>query len=179
MTTQLTLVQSVILSVLVTLVSTTAFGNIEITHQSKADFLQAAFSGQPSVMRILRLTPILREKAKKILTHKYRGARVRYWEQGERTAWIIDEVGKEMPITMGLIIENNRLESVSILVYREERGGEVYQKSFLQQFTQIALNEEERLPKEIDGITGATLSVNAVTRVVNLALLLHKARAQY
>ena len=78
-----------------------------------------------------------------------------------------------MPITMGIAIEAGKIQAVEILVYREERGGEVHQSFFKQQFINSVLNSDNTLSKEIDGITGATLSVNAVTRITKLALALH------
>jgi Na+-translocating ferredoxin:NAD+ oxidoreductase RnfG subunit len=42
------------------------------------------------------------------------------------------------------------------------------------QFNDVRLDGGDELDRQIDGITGATLSVNAVTRVVRLALFLYR-----
>ena len=39
--------------------------------------------------------------------------RMRYWHEGARTAWIIDEVGKEQNITFGVVVENGEVQSLS------------------------------------------------------------------
>ena len=149
-----------------------ALGIPQIMHMSKEDFLAQAFAAEPD-WNMLRLKRPLKQQIKQILGHPYPAGRIRYWHQGPRTAWIIDEIGKEMPITMGLVVENNAIIDVKILVYREERGGEVHEASFTRQFANVTL-QGDGLSREIDGITGATLSVNAVTRVAELALVLHR-----
>ena len=50
---------------------------------------------------------------------------MRYWQSGSRTAWVLDEIGKEQPITTGIIVENGKILSVDVLAYRESRGAEV------------------------------------------------------
>ena len=43
---------------------------------------------------------------------------------------------------------------------------------FTDQFVAARLQSDERLDRSIDGITGATLSVGAVTRIARVALVL-------
>ena len=95
----------------------------------------------------------------------------RYWTDDNKTIWILDEIGKERDITTGILIENNRVQNVEVLVYRESRGGQVQNPKFTQQYYQK--NDQSNLTKEIDSISGATLSVNALNKQVNLALLLN------
>ena len=59
-----------------------------------------------------------------------------------------------------------------MLVFRESRGGEVHRSAFTRQYENAALDDERRLDRRIDGITGATLSVWALNRQVKLALWL-------
>jgi predicted pyridoxine 5'-phosphate oxidase superfamily flavin-nucleotide-binding protein len=96
---------------------------------------------------------------------------VRYWRVGSRTVWILDEIGKEMPITVGIAINNGAVERVKILVYREDRGREVTSPAFTAQFSGAKLTSDQRLDRHIDGISGATLSVRALSRLTRLALL--------
>ncbi|NIQ09996.1 MAG: FMN-binding protein, partial [Gammaproteobacteria bacterium] len=65
-------------------------------------------------------------------------------------------------------------ETVEIMVYRESRGGEVRHDFFRNQFDGARLTEQYSLDRNIDGISGATLSVNAVTAVTRWALYLHE-----
>lgn len=150
-----------------------AIGMPQIQYLSKEDFLAQAFNAEEPGWKMLRLNRELKQKVKAILSHAYPASRIRYWHDGQRTAWIIDEIGKEQPITMGVVIENDVIVQLKILVYREERGGEVHEEFFTRQFANAYL-QNDSLSKQIDGITGATLSVNAVTRVAELALMLHR-----
>ena len=98
----------------------------------------------------------------------------RYWHLNNKIVWILDEIGKERDITTGIVIENNTIQKVEVLVYRESRGGQVQNPRFTQQYFQK--NNKSNLTKEIDSISGATLSVIALNKQVNLALLLNKYR---
>lgn len=136
-------------------------------------FLQQAFAGAEPQSAMLWLTPPVKQRAAAILGHEYPGLRVKYWQAGARTAWVLDEVGKEQPITVGVVVEQGRILQLQVLAFRESRGGEVRQGFFTRQFRSAALGPGDRLDRPIDGITGATLSVSAVSRVARLALALH------
>ncbi len=82
--------------------------------------------------------------------------------------------GYEKPITVGIVVNQNKIEAVSVLVFRESRGAEVRYPFFTVQFLDGQLNEQFKLDKTIDGISGATLSVQALKKVVTLALYLHQ-----
>lgn len=134
------------------------------------DFLQKKLQ-QPVEPKILWLNQTLKKRAETILDHPYQGLRVRYWQSGQRTAWVLDEIGKEQPITTGIIVENGKILSVDVLAYRESRGAEVQQSFFTRQFQGVTLTSNDKLSKKIDGITGATLSVWALQKVARLALM--------
>jgi hypothetical protein len=85
--------------------------------------------------------------------------------------WILEETGKEELITAGFVVVSGRIDHVRVLAYRESRGQEVRQPSFLKQFRDARLREDDRLDRDIDGIVGATLSVGAMERMARLALL--------
>ena len=108
----------------------------------------------------------------KLINHPYPGMRVRFCQKGSKTAWILDEIGKTEPITSGIIIDQGQVEWVRVLIFRESRGSEVHRSAFTRQYETASLDEKNRLNRPIDGITGATLSVNALNRQVRLALLL-------
>lgn len=138
-----------------------------------AHFLNEVF-GQPPTPETLWLTGKLQPAVRHVLAHDYPAARVRYWRAGQRTAWVLDEIGKEMPITVGIAVVNGAVERVRILVYRESRGGEVKSAAFTAQFSGARLDPGQTLDRRIDGISGATLSVRALTRLARLALLLDR-----
>ncbi|WIO75107.1 FMN-binding protein [Porticoccaceae bacterium LTM1] len=135
-----------------------------------------SFGEQPPKPTMLWLNGEQREQASKILDRRFGGFRVRYWQQDDRTAWVMDEIGKELPITIGIVVADTGIEKVEILEYRESRGGEVKYPFFTSQFSGARLDEEkssQKLDTDIDGISGATLSVRAVKKVATLALFFH------
>lgn len=136
-------------------------------------FLTGSFAGKVPAPQMLWLTPELKARAAKVLDHPYGGMRVKYWREGNRSAWVIDEIGKERPITIGVVVANGRIEQVQVLAFRESRGGEVRYPFFTRQFANLGLRDGDRLDGHVDGITGATLSVWAVTKVSRLALVFH------
>ncbi|MBI2312455.1 MAG: FMN-binding protein [Betaproteobacteria bacterium] len=135
-------------------------------------FLREVFT-QPPAPEILWLAGELRPAARAILEHDYPAVRVRYWRIGQRTAWVLDEIGKELPITVGISVDHGAVERVRVLVYRESRGWEVKSPAFTRQFDGARLTARQTLDRGIDGISGATLSVRALTRLARLALLFH------
>lgn len=136
-------------------------------------FLAAAFDGNVPPVSKLWITKPLAEEIRAILGRDLGVLRLPYRGRGHRTAWILEEIGKEKPITVGIAVERGRIASVQVLVYRESRGGEVQYPWFTRQFDGATLTPEHRLDRHIDGITGATLSVRALDRLARLALLLH------
>lgn len=137
-------------------------------------FLENAFSGQPPEPEVVWLTGGTRDVVEEIIGHSYASVRVRYWQRGGRTAWILEEIGKERPITTGLIVDGGRLQRIRVLIYRESRGWEVRHDFFTEQFEGAILAEDRRLDRSIDGISGATLSVRALTKLARVALYLHE-----
>jgi len=147
--------------------------NARGVYQEPELFVQEAFDGKPPAARMLWLTSDIRPVAEKILSHKPATRRVRYWINGQRSVWVLDEIGKDQPITVGIIVNQSKLEKIKILVFRESRGDEVRYPSFTRQFSQASLSEDYQLDRAIDGISGATLSVRAVKKLSKLALYYH------
>jgi hypothetical protein len=136
-------------------------------------FVSASFGGQSPAVAVLWLTRTMREQAAKILGHEPAGLRVRYWAQAGRTAWVLDEVGRTEPITVGVVVDQGRIERLQVLIYRESHGAEVRLPQFTGRFEGAGRKSDGGLDRSIDGISGATLSVAALQRVAELALYLH------
>ena len=85
----------------------------------------------------------------------------------------LQEIGKVELITAGFIVENCRISSVHVLVYRETHGWEVKYPSFRDQFVGVNMIADYKLDKSIDGISGATLSVNSMEKMTRLALAMN------
>ena len=143
------------------------------TYQEPADFLADTFGAEPPSPGVVWLRDETRETATTILGHKYPALRVRYWGDSQRSAWILEEIGKDQPITVGLVVSDGRLERIKVLVFRESRGWEVRHPFFTDQFRDIGLTGDLDLDRGIDGISGATLSVRALKKLSRLALYLH------
>jgi hypothetical protein len=134
--------------------------------------LAKSFTTEP-LAKALWLKKEQKKTLETILGHKA-ALRSRYWIDGERTAWVFEEIGKDLPITIGVVVENNQIVGVTILAFRESRGGEVRYPFFTDQFKGVGLREEQKLNRKVDGISGATLSYWAVTRSARAALYLHQ-----
>lgn len=139
-------------------------------YQTPAAFIEAAFAGRPPAPKILWLDDAAQADIVTILGHRYPAMRLRYWLDGQRSAWVLEEIGKEEPITVGVVIDGRRIELVKVLEFRESRGEEVRYPFFTKQFEGAGFKENHQLDRRVDGISGATLSVRAVTRLARLAL---------
>ncbi len=135
-------------------------------------FLEKAFENDPPNPSKLWITKDLKEGINSILGHDLGVVRLRYWDKQNKTAWILEEIGRDKPITVGLIVKNNKIEQLNVLIFRESRGWEVKYPFFTDQFKDSSLTMDNKLDRNIDGISGATLSVNALTKLARLALYL-------
>ena len=144
----------------------------ESIYQEPADFIADAFEGDVPAQEVLWVTDDIRTEARALLGRDLRQLRIRYWRTGNRSAWILDEVGKDRPITTGVVIEDDAISTIQVLIFRESRGWEVRYPFFTDQFNDAQLDTNNRLNRSIDNISGATLSVNALKRQAQLALLL-------
>ena len=142
-------------------------------YQEPDDFIKETFSSGSFEKKVIWPDKQTQQQMADILGHKYKGLRIRYWISGTKTAWILDEIGKEKPITTGVVIDNDKISRVKILAFRESRGWEVRHGFFTDQFNNAQLRDDHQLDKSIDNISGATLSVRAVTKLSRIALLLH------
>ena len=153
-------------------------------YQSTEQFIHRAFNPQSSQLEIkpevkaLWLTAEDKKIIADIMSHSFNKLRVHYWQHNNETVWIIDEIGKEKPITIGVHIKEKQIAELKVLTYRESRGDEVRHKFFTIQFDNAQLDQENNLTQHIDGITGATLSVRALTKVARLALWLNNKAQQ-
>ena len=71
-----------------------------------------------------------------------------------------------------MVIEDNKIEEIEVLAFRESRGWEIKHDFFTRQFQGAFIEQQQRLDRSIDGISGATLSVKAMTKVSRLVLYL-------
>ena len=150
------------------------------TYQTPEDFLAESFDGAAPDASLVWLTGERKKVAEQILGHRYPTLRIRYWRRSARSAWVLEEIGKEQPITVGVVVDNARIQRIKVLIFRESRGWEVRHPFFTDQFKAARLTDKHTLDRPIDGISGATLSVRAMKKMARLALYLDAAtRAQH
>lgn len=143
-------------------------------YQTPSAFLADSFDGDVPDPQLLWITKDLREAIRDDVGHEPRALRVRYWYREGRSAWILEETGKERPMTTGVVVDAGRIERLKVLIYRESRGWEVRYPFFTDQFKGAMLSQgADRLDRPIDNISGATLSVRALKTIARLALYLH------
>jgi H+/Na+-translocating ferredoxin:NAD+ oxidoreductase subunit G len=88
-------------------------------------------------------------------------------------AVIVEEIGKHRPITFVVGIGTDRkIKDAALMVYREAYGGEVRDRRFLQQYKGKELKDPLLPYRDIQNISGATLSVEAIGRGSKKALAL-------
>jgi len=157
--------------VFVTFLSATAIA--ASVYETRAEFLDRAFNGSPPDTSLTWLSGERKSVVRELLGHDYPALRLRYWCRAGRSAWELNEIGKEQPITVGVIVEKDYIRSLRVMTYRENRGGEVSTPAFTDQFDGVAMSAGGALDTNIDGISGATLSVQTLTRLATMALFLH------
>ncbi|NQV70576.1 MAG: FMN-binding protein [Pseudohongiella sp.] len=139
---------------------------------SAEEFLNRVFAGDMPASDTIWLTGEKKGIVEDILGHNPGFLRVRYWGNSARSAWVLDEIGKIEPITIGVVVNNSQIEEIKVLAFRESRGWEIKHDFFTRQFNGAFMQARQKLDRSIDGISGATLSVKAMTNVSRLALYL-------
>tara|TARA_E500000178_G_C16916589_1_gene705173 strand:+ start:399 stop:917 length:519 start_codon:yes stop_codon:yes gene_type:complete len=145
------------------------FAKLEQEEKSFLDKIDA--SGNISKERIILKKNEL-EKIQVPMGHKYRKRIFSYWTSDDKTVWILNSIGKYKPITAAFVVKDCKINSAHVLIYREQIGYEIKHNAFLTQFSQMKLNNKLRLTRNIDNISGATLSVNSMDRMARTALIL-------
>ena len=112
------------------------------------------------------------------IKQKFYRDQIYYWtikiDEKMHYALMDNTLGKTMPITFLVIFnENQEVNHSAIIKYREGYGGEISGKNWLAQFIGMKQDSLYKHEKEIDGITGATISVKSFTKGISkLSLLL-------
>jgi hypothetical protein len=146
---------------------------IDDVYEAPEAFLAEAFGASPPAPQLLQLDDAMQAKVSAVFGRAYPQARIRYWRANGKSAWIIDDNGKEgyQPTTAGFVVKGGEIDIARVLIYRESRGEQVTQASFLKQFTG-AKAASDGLDKNIDGISGATYSVKMMQRMARTVLTL-------
>jgi len=149
---------------------------------SDADKLQQYLAKEfntPPIKKKIWLLADTKTTVADILGHPYKQMRVSYWidpAQPSKSVWLLHKIGKERYIDVAITIDNNTIQKLRILAFRESRGWEVKLPFFTKQFDQNKLTEDLKLTNRVDNISGATLSWHAVTKLARMALYLDSKR---
>ncbi len=91
-------------------------------------------------------------------------------------AFIDDEMGQHKPITFAVKLSPKGVVlREEVMVYRESRGDEIRSPRFSRQFKGKTIDDPMRPNKDIDSVSGATISSRAITIGVRRALVLFDA----
>lgn len=143
-------------------------------YQAPLNFIDQTFGGNTPTQSTIWITPDKKQVISDILQHTPTFIRVKYWQHEDKTVWVLNEIGKEKPITVGVVISRGKIQQLKVLAFRESRGWEVKHEFFTRQFNAASLSEDLKLTQTVDGISGATLSVRALKKIARIALYLEQ-----
>ena len=121
-------------------------------------------------MHTLKLDAKLKALVQNKVKQRFYRDELYYWNISNNDTTIayalIDNVlGKSMPITFLVILNNEgNILASEVIKYREAYGSEVGNKNWLAQFTHFSDTTDFKVGKNIDGISGATISVNSLSK---------------
>jgi fructose-specific component phosphotransferase system IIB-like protein len=143
------------------------------TFQTPEAFLAETFGAAVPPPQTLELDDAKQAQLATVFGRRYPQARLRYWRANGRSAWIFDDIGKEgyVPTTAGFVVKGGAIDFARVLIYRESRGEQVAERSFLQQLAG-ARAAGAGIDRKVDNISGATYSVKMMQRMARTALTL-------
>ena len=131
--------------------------------------------------KVISSTPELKEKIKQFMgktpTSIWEDSYITFVAKKDETilgyAVIVEEIGKHRPITFIVGVgTDHKIKDAALMVYREAYGGEVRDRRFLQQYKGKQLKDPLLPYRDIQNISGATMSVEAIGRGSKKALSL-------
>jgi len=160
------------------LISSLLFGGSAIKDETEA-FIASQFADSVTIkMNTLKLDPDFKTKIQNSAQQAFFHDELYYWTISQNDSIIayalMDNVlGKSMPITFLVILNSDgSILAAEVIKYREAYGGEVGNKSWLAQFKNRNHDSNYKVGKDIDGISGATISVNSMTKGIQKITLL-------
>lgn len=89
-------------------------------------------------------------------------------------AFLDNVYGKSLPITFLVVLDlSGNIIGTEIIKYREPYGGAVQNENWEKQFVGKKSDSDLNVGEDIDAISGATISVNSVTRGIKKILFLY------
>ena len=121
-------------------------------------------------MHILKLDKQMKKQVENQVKQRFYRDKLYYWtiSQSDTTityAFLDNVIGNSMPITFMVILNiDGDIINANVIKYREAYGGEVGNKGWLRQFINLNNNSGYNIGKDIDGISGATISVKSMSK---------------
>ena len=129
-------------------------------------------------MHTLKLDTELKVLVQNKVKQRFYRDELYYWNISNNDTTIayalMDNVlGKSMPITFLVILNNEgNILASEVIKYREAYGSEVGNKNWLAQFTYFNDTTDFKVGGNIDGISGATISVNSLSKGIQKIAIL-------
>ena len=155
-------------SILIVLTSLLVSSDIKTTCEEHLFNLYPENTG--IIMHILKLDKQMKKEVENQVKQKFYRNKLYYWtiSQYDTTiayAFLDNVIGKSMPITFLVILNiNGNIIKTNVIRYREAYGGEVGNKRWLRQFLYRDKNSSYKIGKDINGISGATISVKSMSK---------------
>lgn len=144
---------------------------LSVGEAQKAIFPTGAFTPSP-----VKLSAAQRQAIEKTSGVRQRSDEVKAWRVSGGGWFLVDDViGKHEFITFAVGIDAaGAVRGVEILEYRETYGGEVRGAKWRAQFTGKTARDPLKLDRDIQNISGATLSSRHITDAVKRLLAIHE-----
>jgi Na+-translocating ferredoxin:NAD+ oxidoreductase RnfG subunit len=136
--------------------------------------------GVSSARNTLELTPAELSELSRILGRKIEVRSYPYLEVSSNdpkrlvgSIFLIDVIGQNLPITFAVGVKaDGSLQDIQVMVYREPHGDEIHERRFRAQFAGKKLQDPLLVGKDIDAISGATISSNSAAYAARKGLAL-------
>jgi Na+-translocating ferredoxin:NAD+ oxidoreductase RnfG subunit len=154
-------------------------GGADAEYLSEADAPKAMFPESTGIeRRTLDLdeaetTWVSRTLARRIDARQYPYLVVRRGSETMGVLFVLDVAGQSRPITFAVAIgADGAVREMRVLVYREPQGEQIREARFRRQFVGKRIQDPLSLGRDVDAITGATISSRSATYAVRKALAL-------
>ena len=145
----------------------------------EADAARAIFPESTSAVRkVMELTDAELESLSRVLGRRVEVRSYPYLEVRSAAGdagdiFILEVIGQSLPITFAIGVgPDGALKDVQVMVYREPHGDEIENERFRRQFAGKRLQDPVALGKDIDAISGATISSASATYAARKGLAL-------
>jgi H+/Na+-translocating ferredoxin:NAD+ oxidoreductase subunit G len=89
--------------------------------------------------------------------------------------FLLDVIGQSLPITFAVGVKpDGTAQDIQVMVYRETHGAEIRDRRFRAQFSGKTLKQPLAVGKDVDAITGATISSNSAAYAMRKGLALEE-----